>query len=135
MYMWFLLLSKIVKDTFRNKFGWLLSPFHRKVFKCHKNVCFNTLYFRSSRLQMFHEIGSPKNFSKYTGTHFCKSILFREVSIYSLQLYEKKETHKQEFFHDLCDIFENTNFVEDLRMNASVFLLTVSSKTYFEFEG
>ena len=63
------------------------------------------------------------------------SILFREFSIYSLQLYEKKETPEQEFSYDLCDIFENTNFVEDLRMNASVFLLTVSSKTYFEFEG
>ena len=98
MYMWFLLLSKIVKDTFRNKFGWSLSPFHRKVFKCHKNVCFNTLYFRSSRLQMFHEIGSPKNFSKYTGTHFCKSILFREVSIYSLQLYEKKRDSQTRVF-------------------------------------
>ena len=135
MYTWFSLLSKIVKDTFKNKFGWLLSPFHRKIFKCYKNGYSNTLYFRSSRLQVFHKIGSAKNFSKYTGTHLCMSILFREFSIYSLQLYEKKETPEQEFSYDLCDIFENTNFVEDLRMNASVFLLTVSSKTYFELEG
>ena len=42
---------------------------------------------RSSRPEVFYNIGFLKNFAKFTGKHLCQSLFFNKVAGVSLELY------------------------------------------------
>ena len=60
---------------------------------CTQFWCLSTPTFRSSRSQMFFEIGVFKNFAIFTGNHLCWSLL---------------EVPAQAFSCEYCEIFKNS---------------------------
>ena len=64
---------------------------------------------RSSRPEVFCRKGVLRNFAKFTGKHLCQRLNFI-----------KKETLAQVFSCELCKIFKNAFFTEQLRTTASI---------------
>ena len=67
--------------------------------------------FRSSRLQMFFEIGILKNFTMFTGKHLCWSLFLKKVA--GPCNFIKKQTPKKVFSREYCEIFKNSFFFYD----------------------
>ena len=65
-----------------------------------------TKKYRSSLPEMFCKKGIPKNFTKFTGKHLCRSLFFNKVA--GLRL--KKESPAQVFSCEFCEISKNTFF-------------------------
>ena len=61
----------------------------------------------------------PKNFAKFTGKHLCRSLFFN------------KETPTQVFSCEICEIFKNTYFVENLRTAAFAIRYYIDKKIVF----
>ena len=49
-----------------------------------------SLYFRSSRLQMFYKIQFIENFTKFTRKRLCRSLFFIQVARLKLQVFQKR---------------------------------------------
>ena len=69
---------------------------------------------------MFCRKGVLRNFTKFRRKHLCQSLLFNKVAGLRLATF-KKETLRQVFSCEFCEISINTNFTEHLWMTASNF--------------
>ena len=80
-------------------------------------ITFQKKFFRSSRLQMFFEIGIHK-ISQHSQESTCFGVSsYKSCSPETLQLYQK-ETPTQMFSCEYCEIFKSRFFKEHLRATA-----------------
>ena len=64
--------------------------------------------FRSNRPEVFRKKGVLRNFAKVIGKHLCQSLFFNKVTgLRSVTLF-KKETLKQVFSCEFCEVSKNT---------------------------
>ena len=63
---------------------------------------------------MFFNIGTFKNFAKFTGNNQCQSLFFNKI-VRGPCNFIKKEILALVFYGDFCEIFMNTFFTEHLQ--------------------
>ena len=70
-----------------------------------------------------------QTFANFTGSHLCCSLVFKKVADLRSPVYNfiKKETQALVFPGELCKIFKNTYFVEQLRMTVPIYSATFST--------
>ena len=66
---------------------------------------------RGSHPEVFCKKGVLRNFTKVTGKQLCQSLFFNKVASFSP---ERKETLKQMFSCEFCEISKNTFFLVTL---------------------
>ena len=96
-----------------NYFGNLFQPISCKLFP------FFFTAFRSSHRKCYVKKSFPKKFSNLTGKHLYLSLFLIKLQPSGLQLIKKRIQHRYLPVKS-CKIFKNINFVEHLRMTASV---------------
>ena len=77
---------------------------------------------RTSRLQMFFEIGVLKSFANFIGKHLCWSLLFKKLAG-SRPAALLKKASTQAFSCEVSKIFKNTVFYRTPPVTASAFFL------------
>ena len=74
---------------------------------------------------MFHKKDIFKTFSKFTGKQLCQSLFFNKVARFGPKSLSKKKLRHSLFSYGICEIFNNTLFIEYLR---AILLLLQSIK-------
>ena len=74
---------------------------------------------RGSHPGLFCKKGVRKDFTKCTGKSLCRSLFLIKLHVFRLELYQK-ETPVQMFSLELCKIFQNRFFTEQIQTVASV---------------
>ena len=78
---------------------------------------------------MFFKIRALKNFANFTGKHLCWSLSLNIVAGQRTYNFIKKETPTKVFSCEICEIFRNTFFTENLQQMLLKKILLSRSKT------
>ena len=93
----------------RYRFCFLHSPLHLGCY----------LYIRSHRICSVKK-GVLKTVANFTRKQLCWSLFLIKLQAFSPAILLKRDSNAQLFFCEICKISKNTNFKEDIRMDASV---------------